>query len=75
MSSEREIDRYCVYPGQACSFMVGATGIRAARERARQQMGGHFDVRLYHDLVLKSGPVPIDVLHAAVEQWSKTAPG
>jgi uncharacterized protein (DUF885 family) len=75
MSSEREIDRYCVYPGQACSFMVGATEIRAARERARQQLGGHFDVRLYHDLVLKSGPVPIDVLHSAVDQWSKTAPG
>ncbi|WP_129642857.1 DUF885 domain-containing protein [Peristeroidobacter agariperforans] len=75
MSSEREIDRYCVYPGQACSFMVGATGIRAARERARQQMGSRFDVRLYHDLVLRSGPVPIDVLHAAVDQWSKSAPG
>jgi uncharacterized protein (DUF885 family) len=75
MSSEREIDRYCVYPGQACSFMVGATEIRAARERARQQMGGRFDVRLYHDLVLKSGPVPMDVLQSAVAQWSKTAPG
>jgi uncharacterized protein (DUF885 family) len=75
LSSEREIDRYCVYPGQACSFMVGATELRAARERARQQMGGRFDVRLYHDLVLKSGPVPIDVLHAAVAQWSKAAPG
>jgi uncharacterized protein (DUF885 family) len=75
MSAEREIDRYCVYPGQACSFMVGATEIRAAREGARQKMGGRFDVRLYHDLVLRSGPVPIDVLHSAVEQWSKAAPG
>ncbi len=75
MSAEREIDRYCVYPGQACSFMVGATEIRAARERARQKMGSRFDVRLYHDLVLRSGPVPIDVLHSAVDQWSKNAPG
>jgi uncharacterized protein (DUF885 family) len=75
MAAEREIDRYCVYPGQACSFMVGATEIRAARERARQKMGGRFDVRLYHDLVLRSGPVPIDVLHSAVDQWSKTASG
>lgn len=70
MAAEREIDRYCVYPGQACSFMVGATEIRAARERARQKMAGRFDVRLYHDLVLKSGPVPIDVLNSAVDQWS-----
>jgi uncharacterized protein (DUF885 family) len=75
VAAEREIDRYCVYPGQACSFMVGATEIRAARERARQKMSGRFDVRLYHDLVLRSGPVPIDVLNSAVDQWSKAAPG
>ncbi|MBL8265570.1 DUF885 domain-containing protein [Steroidobacter sp.] len=73
MAAEREIDRYCVYPGQACSFMVGATEIRAARERARQRMGSRFDVRAFHDLVLRSGPVPIDVLHSAVDQWSQTA--
>lgn len=73
IGAQREIDRYCVYPGQACSFMVGATEIRAAREHARQQMGSRFDVRAYHDLVLRSGPVPIDVLHSAVSQWSKTA--
>jgi uncharacterized protein (DUF885 family) len=74
VGAEREIDRYCVYPGQACSFMVGATEIRAARERARQGMGSRFDVRAFHDLILRSGPVPIEVLHAAVDQWSKTAP-
>ncbi|MET0225106.1 MAG: DUF885 family protein [Dokdonella sp.] len=70
IAAEREIDRYCVYPGQACSFMVGAAEIRAARERARQRLGSRFDVRSYHDLVLTSGPVPIDVLQAAVEQWA-----
>ncbi|MET0533765.1 MAG: DUF885 domain-containing protein [Steroidobacter sp.] len=69
-AAQREIDRYCVYPGQACAFMVGATEIRAARERARQRLGNRFDVRAFHDLVLRSGPVPIDVLHAAVGQWS-----
>ena len=70
-SARREIDRYCVYPGQACSFMVGAMEIRAARERARQRLGSRFDVRAYHDLVLRSGPVPIDVLHAAVDQYAR----
>ncbi|MDY6944440.1 MAG: DUF885 family protein [Pseudomonadota bacterium] len=74
MAAEREIDRYCVYPGQACSFMVGATEIRAARERARKRLGSRFDVRDFHDLVLRSGPVPIDVLHSAVDQWSRAAP-
>jgi uncharacterized protein (DUF885 family) len=67
-AAQREIDRYCVYPGQACSFMVGAMEIRAARERARQRLGTRFDVRAFHDLVLLSGPVPIDVLHAAVDR-------
>lgn len=71
IAAEREIIRYCVYPGQACSFMVGATEIRAARERARQRMGARFDVRTFHDLVLRSGPVPIDVLHSAVDQWAR----
>jgi uncharacterized protein (DUF885 family) len=65
-AAQREIDRYCVYPGQACSFMVGATQIRAVRERARQQLGARFDVRDFHDLVLRSGPVPLDVLEAMV---------
>lgn len=70
-AADREIVRYCVYPGQACSFMVGATEIRAARERARKEMGSRFDVRAFHDLVLRSGPVPIDVLNSAVNQWSR----
>ena len=71
VGAQREIDRYCVYPGQACSFMVGAMQIRTARERARQRLGNRFDVRAYHDLVLRSGPVPIDVLHAAVDQYDR----
>jgi uncharacterized protein (DUF885 family) len=66
-AAQREIDRYCVYPGQACSFMVGATQIRAVREQARQRLAARFDVRDFHDLVLRSGPVPLDVLSAMVE--------
>jgi uncharacterized protein (DUF885 family) len=71
VGAQREIDRYCVYPGQACSFMVGATSIRTIRENARQRMGSRFHVRDFHDLVLRSGPVPLDVLQVAVEQWSR----
>ncbi|WP_129791772.1 DUF885 family protein [Sphingosinicella sp. CPCC 101087] len=70
VASEREIDRYCVYPGQACSFMVGANQIVEMREGARSRMGSRFDVRDFHDLVLTSGPLPMEVLGGAVGAWS-----
>ncbi|WP_223798606.1 DUF885 domain-containing protein [Sphingomonas nostoxanthinifaciens] len=63
--TDREVVRYCVYPGQACSFKVGANAIVAAREAARKRLGSRFDVRAYHDLVLRSGPMPMSVLEAA----------
>jgi uncharacterized protein (DUF885 family) len=66
-AAQREIDRYCVYPGQACSFMVGATQIRAVRESVRQRQGARFDVRDFHDRVLRSGPVPMQVLKEMME--------
>jgi uncharacterized protein (DUF885 family) len=69
-SAQREIDRYCVYPGQACSFMVGRNEILAARNQAQAKKGSRFDVRDFHELVLRSGPVPMQVLHSAVAQWS-----
>jgi uncharacterized protein (DUF885 family) len=47
--------------------MVGATQIRAARERTRQRLGTRFDVRDFHDLILRSGPVPLDLLHAMAQ--------
>lgn len=72
-ATDREIARYCVYPGQACSFKVGANRIHAAREAARARMGSRFDVRDFHDLVLKAGPVPMAVLEASVARWAATA--
>ena len=70
ISTEREVMRYCVYPGQACSFKVGANAIVGAREAARRRMGTRFDVRDFHDVVLRSGPMPMSVMIRAVEQWS-----
>ena len=63
---DRDVTRYCVYPGQACSFKVGSTRILAAREAARKALGDRFDVRAFHDLVLDSGPLPMGVLEKAV---------
>ena len=69
-TTAREIDRYCVYPGQACSFKVGANTILASREAARSRLGARFDIRAFHDRVLGSGPVPMSVLQSDVAQWS-----
>ena len=74
LATEREVTRYAVYPGQACSFKVGANRIVAAREAARKAMGPAFDVRQFHDLVLESGPVPLAVLEKATADWAATPP-
>ncbi len=73
-AAEREIDRYCVYPGQACSFMVGKQQIVVAREAARRRLGARFDLRAFNDLILASGPLPTKVLERMVEQWSPKVP-
>jgi uncharacterized protein (DUF885 family) len=73
-STDREVVRYAVYPGQACAFKVGANRIVAAREAARAAMGPRFRVQDFHDLVLESGPVPLAVLEASVAQWAAKAP-
>jgi len=70
-STTREVVRYSVYPGQACSFKVGANRILAARSAAASAMGSRFRVQDFHDLVLLSGPVPLAVLEASVAQWSQ----
>ncbi|WP_420139796.1 DUF885 domain-containing protein [Sphingomonas sp.] len=68
LATEREVLRYCVYPGQACSFKIGANSIVAAREAARKRLGTRFDVRNFHDIVLRSGPMPMKALTAAAER-------
>ncbi|MHB9880212.1 DUF885 domain-containing protein [Pacificimonas sp. ICDLI1SI03] len=72
-STDREVVRYSVYPGQACSFKVGANSIVAAREAARARLGDRFDIRGFHDLVLESGPMPMAVLDRAAAQWDPAA--
>ena len=68
--ARREIVRYCVYPGQACSFKVGQNQIVALREAARAKLGARFEMRGFHDVVLLGGPMPMQTLIGAVRRWA-----
>jgi uncharacterized protein (DUF885 family) len=70
LATEREVIRYCVYPGQACSFKIGANSIVAAREAARKRLGARFDVRNFHDILLRSGPMPMKSLAVAAARMA-----
>ena len=64
-----EVERYCVWPGQASAYMIGKLTILAARAKAKKTLGGAFDIRRFHDLVLLSGVMPLDVLTRRVDDW------
>jgi len=67
-----EVERYIVEPGQACAYKVGMLRIRAARERAEKAFGPRFDAdaeKAFHDVVLGSGSLPLEVLDEQVDAW------
>jgi uncharacterized protein (DUF885 family) len=68
----QRIERYMVTPGQAVSYKVGELKILALREKAKQQLGDKFDIREFHDQVLKDGSLPLTVLEKKIDQWIAT---
>ena len=67
-ASTTEIERYVVWPGQACSYMIGKLEWLRLRAKAKAALGERFDIRKFHDAGLLSGAMPLTVLEAVVDQ-------
>lgn len=71
----RQIERYFVLPGQALSYKIGMIRIQQLRDRAEAALGEKYDIRDFHDAVLKNGAVPMGILEQVVDDYIRTAGG
>ncbi len=67
--AELEVDRYIGWPGQALSYKCGQIAITALRAKAKKTLGERFDVRSFHDELLREGCLPLDILEARTDRW------
>jgi uncharacterized protein (DUF885 family) len=63
------VERHVVMPSQATAYKIGMIKILELRERAKKELGTKFDIREYHDVILKNGPVPLNVLSELVKKY------
>jgi uncharacterized protein (DUF885 family) len=65
----REVERYMAWPGQALGYKIGQLKILALRRKAEAMLGPAFDVRAFHDELLRDGAMPLGVLEAKMDRW------
>jgi uncharacterized protein (DUF885 family) len=69
--AEREVERYFIWPGQACSYKIGQLKILELKERAKEKLKKKFDIREFHSVILKMGSVPLEVLEEEIDEYIK----
>jgi uncharacterized protein (DUF885 family) len=74
-SAASEVERYTVQPGQACSYKLGHAVFAGGREKAKKALGKRFDIKDYHEAVLASGRVPLDILQKLIEGYTHHSAG
>jgi uncharacterized protein (DUF885 family) len=68
-----EVDRYIARPGQALAYKMGQLKILELRDRARAALGDRFEIRAFHDAVLRNGRLPLDLLEEQVDKYISEA--
>ena len=64
-----EVDRYIAVPAQALSYKIGQLKIAAIRSKAEKKLGAKFDIRAFHDELLRDGALPLDLLEQKMDRW------
>ena len=70
---QRETDRYIAWPGQALGYKIGQLELLDIRRRAQDRLGAQFDIKKFHDMVVDSGALPLDVLDKRATDWIAAA--
>jgi uncharacterized protein (DUF885 family) len=64
-----EVDRYIANPGQACSYKIGQLKILELREKAKKELGDRFNIKDFHNVILRNGPTTLEILEKEVDKY------